>query len=166
MAGGVASVDFPTKNPIQGSLRGDRDAFIAKIDAPGSTLIYSTYLGGSDGEGGYDMAVDSGGAAYVAGNTGSVDFPSQNPIQESNAGDGDAFIAKIDTSERIRIVSWNLLNYPDMNEEPREEYFRSLLEILNPDILVVQEMELDYKILLLKLWKHPLSKRINGGSLL
>lgn len=50
-------------------------------------------------------------------------------------------MAKISASaERIRIASWNILNYPDSNEEPREEYFQSILEFLAPDILVVQEM--------------------------
>ena len=44
------------------------------------------------------------------------------------------------SDESIRIVSWNILNYPDSNEESREEYFRSVIESLSPDILVVQEM--------------------------
>ena len=44
------------------------------------------------------------------------------------------------SDESIRIVSWNILNYSDSNEEPREQYFQSILEFLAPDILVVQEM--------------------------
>ena len=140
MAGGTSSANFPTKNPIQRSFGGGEDAFITKVNSSGSALLYSTYHGGSDSEDGKAIAVDSEGAAYVIGHTSSTDFPVMNPLQKKNAGDRDVFIAKLTSFEGIRIVSWNILNYPDLNEEPREEYFRSILEILNPDILVVQEM--------------------------
>jgi len=146
VTGHTESTDFPTRNPIQGRLAGLNDVFISKINASGTALSYSTYLGGSDNEN-YssdwsvgDIAVDSEGAAYVTGWTRSIDFPTHNPLQKKYAGSGDVFIAKIASFEGIRIVTWNILDYPDMNQEPREEYFRSILEILNPDILVVQEM--------------------------
>ncbi|MBW1888664.1 MAG: SBBP repeat-containing protein, partial [Deltaproteobacteria bacterium] len=141
VTGETPSPDFPTKNPIQGTLRGDYDAFITKINSSGTALIYSTYLGGSGMDGGSDIAVDSEGAAYVAGWTESVGFPTLNPIQGSYAGGSDAFIAKIgDPVEKIRIVSWNILNYPDLNGNPREEYYQKVLEGLSPDILIAQEM--------------------------
>jgi endonuclease/exonuclease/phosphatase family metal-dependent hydrolase len=140
MAGNTWSAGFPTKNPIQGNYGGNQDAFVAAINTSGNALIYSTYLGGSDQGWGLGIARDSGGTVYVTGFTSSTDFPTKNPIQGHNAGSSDAFIAKIDSSEGIRIVSWNILDYPDSNEEPREEYFRSLLKQLDPDILVVQEM--------------------------
>jgi hypothetical protein len=202
VTGGTRSRNFPTKKPIQGTNAGYYDAFITKINSSGSALIYSTYLGGSGYDGGYSIAVDSEGAAYVTGYTQSRDFPpmlresggtdafiskvnssgkkliysiflvgsgedwgegiavdsagavyitgytdswnfpTKNPIQGSYGGGyhySDAFITKI-ASSGIRIVSWNILDYPDMNEEPREEFFRSILKQLNPDILVVQEM--------------------------
>jgi endonuclease/exonuclease/phosphatase family metal-dependent hydrolase len=138
VTGEADSNDFPIQNPIQGSIGGGSDAFITKVNASGRALILSTYLGGSGGDVGLGIAVDSEGAAYVTGWTGSVDFPTKNPIQGSLGGENDVFITKI--AEGIRIVSWNILDYPDMNQEPREEYFRSLLEILDPDILVVQEI--------------------------
>jgi endonuclease/exonuclease/phosphatase family metal-dependent hydrolase len=139
--GNTRSVDFPIHNPIQGIKPGlYTGAFITKVDSSGSALVYSTYLGGSEGAEGNGIAVDAAGVTYVTGGTGSVDFPTKNPLQKKYAGGGDVFIAKIGTSEGIRIVSWNILDYPDMNEEPREEYFRSLLNQLDPDILVVQEM--------------------------
>ena len=59
------------------------------------TLSYSTYLGGSDSEEGYGIAVDGSGNAYVAGETSSTNFPTQNPYQGANAGDWDAFITKL-----------------------------------------------------------------------
>jgi endonuclease/exonuclease/phosphatase family metal-dependent hydrolase len=141
LIGQTQSGDFPLQNPIQSSKPGPwSDAFVTKMSPSGSSLVYSTYLSGSEGANGHGIAVDAAGVAYVTGVTGSADFPIQNPVQKKYAGSGDIFIAKLASFEGIRIVSWNILDYPDINEEPREEYFRSLLKILNPDILVVQEM--------------------------
>jgi len=138
--GDTESIDFPTKNPIQSTNAGDTDIFIAKVNSSGSALIYSTYLGSSRLDNSEGLAVDSEGAVYVIGFTTWDDFPTKNPVQGSYGGGiRDAFITKI-ASEKIRVVSWNILNYPDANEENREEYFRRILEYLSPDILVVQEM--------------------------
>jgi len=150
VGGYTGSANFPTQNPIQGSYGGGKwDAFITKVNTSGSAIIYSTYLGGSLEDLCNGIAVDSEGAAYVTGGTESVDFPTQNPIQGSyGGGEHDAFITKIGspTPEGIRIVSWNILDYPDINGEPREEYIQSVLEYLSPDILVVQEMTSSYGV--------------------
>jgi hypothetical protein len=58
------------------------------------TLVYSTYLGGSDFDASFGIAVDSSGSAYVTGFTTSTDFPTQNPFQEALAGGLDAFVTK------------------------------------------------------------------------
>ncbi len=58
-------------------------------------LIYSTYLGGSGGDVGYGIGVDSAGNTYVAGTTGSTDFPTVSPIQASSGGSGDGFVSKL-----------------------------------------------------------------------
>jgi len=105
LTGYTNSTDFPTQNPIQGTNAGGYDAFITKINASGTALVYSTYLGGS-GEDWYGgIAVDSGGAAYVTGSTGSIDFPTKNPIQGSKAGERDAFITKINASGTALVYS-------------------------------------------------------------
>ena len=93
------STDFPTQNPIQGGFGGGEDIFITKINSLGSVLIYSTYLGGSGGERGWGIGVDSEGATYVTGRTASGDFPTKNPIQENNHGGHDIFIAKLALSD-------------------------------------------------------------------
>jgi uncharacterized repeat protein (TIGR02543 family) len=105
VTGYTTSIDFPTQSPIHGTNAGDSDIFIAKVNSSGSALIYSTYLGGSGGDSGYGIAVDSEGAAYVTGNTGSTDFPTQNPIQGTNAAQGDAFITKVNSSGSAIIYS-------------------------------------------------------------
>ena len=57
------------------------NAFVAKLSADGSALVYSTYLGGSGYDAGYGIAVDAAGNAYVTGGTGSPNFPTANSLQ-------------------------------------------------------------------------------------
>jgi hypothetical protein len=79
ITGGTFSLDFPTAHPLQPNHGGpddfDRDAFVAKLSADGSTLLYSTYLGGKNEDAGNGIAVDAFGDAYVTGTTLSPDFP-------------------------------------------------------------------------------------------
>jgi hypothetical protein len=74
------------------------DAFITKIDSAGSELLYCSYIGGSDEDVGYGVAVDSSANAYVAGVTYSADFPTFNALGTSYVGAGDAFLTKVNTS--------------------------------------------------------------------
>src|SRR5262249_19828860 len=62
------------------------DAFAAKLNAMGSALVYSIYLGGSDSDWARGIAVDSSGNAYLAGSTISTDFPTVSPLQAANGG--------------------------------------------------------------------------------
>lgn len=97
VTGYTASVDFPvTPGAFQTVFSGSVDAFITKLSADGSSLIYSTYLGGSDSTNGYGIAVDAQGYAYVTGITSSIDFPVtpgsfQTTLQGTNCG----FITKL-----------------------------------------------------------------------
>jgi hypothetical protein len=74
VTGVTSAPDFPLLRPIQPSLRGVTDAFASKLNAAGS-LVYSTYVGGSNSETGTSIAVDAGGDAFVAGYTYSSDLP-------------------------------------------------------------------------------------------
>src|SRR3989304_2637034 len=76
---------------------GDYDTALPLIIDPAIELEYSTYLGGSGIDGSSGIAVDSSGNAYVTGYTGSTNFPTQNPIQGSNAG-GEAYLTKINAA--------------------------------------------------------------------
>ena len=79
IVGGTFSTDFPTAHPLQPDAGGPhdfpQDAFVAKISADGSTLLYSTYLGGTESDVANGVAVDTFGDAYVTGTTLSADFP-------------------------------------------------------------------------------------------
>jgi beta-propeller repeat-containing protein len=103
VVGETFSNDFPTVNPLQANRSGGRDVFAAKLNADGSALVYSTYLGGGDDRFPFDddedpkgIAVDRFGCLYVAGRTNSPDFPTANPLKSTLAeGDTDAFVTKI-----------------------------------------------------------------------
>jgi len=94
ITGYTNSTDFPTANAYDNSHNGGWDVSVTKLTASGSALSYSTYLGGGANDyGGYSIAVDSSGNAYVMGHTLSTDFPTLNPYQSNNAGDADTFVA-------------------------------------------------------------------------
>ena len=97
VTGLTGSANFPTANALQAAFGGGfRDAFVAKLNAAGSVLDYSTYLGGSSFDEGLDIAVDAAGNAYVTGVTNSADFPTANALQGTlDGGSFDAFVAKL-----------------------------------------------------------------------
>jgi len=106
VTGYTYSLNYPTKKPIYGSYSSRRDAFITKIAPNGKALVYSTYLGGSDDEMGYDIAADSEGAAYVTGYTESKDFPIVKPFMKNlKGGKSSAFVTKIDPEGKNLIFS-------------------------------------------------------------
>jgi hypothetical protein len=82
-------------HPIQGQIAGSEDAFIAKFSPDGRTLVYSTYLGGSNTEQSERVAVDGAGAAYIVGTMWSVNFPVKNAFQKFFGGVVDVFVAKL-----------------------------------------------------------------------
>ena len=90
----------PTPNFVSGKT--PEDAFLFRLSKDGSTLIYSTYLGGTDSDGIYSVDIHPNGDVFLAGNTYSDDFPtSLGAYQHGNSpmgGSGDVFVAKIDSS--------------------------------------------------------------------
>jgi uncharacterized repeat protein (TIGR01451 family) len=108
VTGYTGSTNFPTANALQPESASDSTAFVTKVNASGSTLVYSTYLGGSRGEAGTGIAVDAAGNAYIAGATISDDFPMVTPIQSTKAGTmfaDDAFIVKLNSAGSTIIYS-------------------------------------------------------------
>jgi len=98
VTGYTQSTDFPTANAIYGTSSGNMDVFISKLNASGSVLDYSTYLGGTNEDRGDGIAVDTSGNAYVTGWTFSGNFPKANAIYKSRMGTNDVFITKINAS--------------------------------------------------------------------
>jgi Beta-propeller repeat len=108
VTGETISVDFPTANPFQSACNGCPgavNAFVTKINATGTAFIYSTFLGGSDTNVSLAIAADASGNAYVTGTTTATDFPTVNPLQATNHGNGDAFITKINPSGSALVYS-------------------------------------------------------------
>ena len=100
LTGRTYSPNFPTTanvlQPHLGGGGGHGDAFVTKLNAAGSALVYSTYLGGSGDEVGYALAVDRTGNAFVTGATYSFDFPT-TPGAPENTPEGfdDGFVSKL-----------------------------------------------------------------------
>lgn len=107
VTGDTNSTNFPTAAAFQSSLGGGTcgtppdtapcsDAFVTKLSADGSALVYSTYLGGNNEDDGVAIAVDANGSAYVTGLTSSMNFPTATPLQPNyGGGPFDAFITKM-----------------------------------------------------------------------
>jgi len=91
VTGFTLSPDLPLQNPFQGNLAGSDDCMVARFAPWGSELFWSTFLGGTDDEGGHDIEVDPAGNAHVVGSTYSADFPVQNPYQSELLGTSDVF---------------------------------------------------------------------------
>src|SRR5204863_3474283 len=100
VTGHTISSDFPMQNAPQPTFGGYYDAFVTKLNPAGSALVYSTYLGGIGFDAGRGIAVDSLGNAYVAGQTGSTNFPTTPGAYQTTYGgsDYDAFVAKINAT--------------------------------------------------------------------
>jgi hypothetical protein len=94
VTGSASSSNFPRANAPASVLAGVSDCFAAKLNAAGTTLVYSTLFGGASADYCSAIAVSSGGVAYVAGYTASRDLPVPGAVQGVNAGGIDAFVAR------------------------------------------------------------------------
>ncbi len=101
VTGYTTSPAFPTKNAYSTSLHGGSDAVGVRINATGSGLVYSTYLGGSAFDYGYGIAVDSRQDAYIVGSTTSSDFPTIYAYDSVANGGDDIFIAKLQSTGSV-----------------------------------------------------------------
>jgi hypothetical protein len=100
------STNFPTANALQSTnSSGTYDAFVTKINPAGSALIYSTYLGGNGLDDGTGIAVDASGNVYVTGRTSSTNFPTAKALQSTLAGEGNAFVTKINPTGSALVYS-------------------------------------------------------------
>ena len=108
VTGGTRSSDFPvTSGAYDSSINGGlADAFITKLNASGTAMNYSTFLGGPNEDYGSAIAVNSSGIVYVAGITNSSDFPvTSGAYDTSKNGDQDAFVTKLNAAGNGLIYS-------------------------------------------------------------
>jgi hypothetical protein len=98
VTGFTHSADFPTTpGAFDRTYNGGTDAFVTKLNASGSALDYSTFLGGTGSEFGEGIAVDGTGRAYLTGSTSSADFPT-TPGAFDTSGGGGAFVTKLNAA--------------------------------------------------------------------
>ena len=107
VAGGTTSSDFPTTpGVLDTTFNGVFDAFVLKFGPTGSTLLYSTFLGGAAADSAGGLALDSAGNTYLAGLTFSSDFPATiGAFQPAYAGGGDAFVAKLNLTATVLVYA-------------------------------------------------------------
>ena len=101
VAGNSSSTDLPTSsNGFDRTLNGKSSGYIAKFNSDLSSLLYGSYIGGSNGSLAYDLATASNGEVYMVGSTGSADFPVTSAAFDTsyNGGDVDVFVSLFDTS--------------------------------------------------------------------
>ncbi|HBB90008.1 MAG TPA: hypothetical protein DC047_20585, partial [Blastocatellia bacterium] len=106
LTGRTSSLDFPTSNAFQSTFATFTDVYVVKLNASGTALLYSTYLGGDSSESGRGIAVDSQGSAYVAGSTFSTNFPTTaGAFQASKDLLADGYLTKLSASGSSLIYS-------------------------------------------------------------
>jgi hypothetical protein len=110
VTGSTESSGFPgtSTSAVQSAYGGGTDAFVTKLNSTGNSLLYSTYLGGSDLDLGGGIGVDSStGEAYVVGSTESgTNFPLQSAVQSAfGGGTSDAFVAKLNAGGTALVFS-------------------------------------------------------------
>ncbi len=105
ITGSTSQTDFPTMDPLQKSLAGGENLFVAKL-TPTGTLVFSTFLGGSGDDVGESIAVDTGGSIYLTGATSSSNFPVAHPLEASpKSVAGHAFVTKLNTIGSVLLYS-------------------------------------------------------------
>ena len=100
ITGETTSLNFPTSpSTIDNTHSGGmNDVFVAKLNAAGDDLVYSTYLGGGGEDYSYGIALDAGGNAYITGETWSSNFPTVNAYDSNKWGNTDVFITKLNAA--------------------------------------------------------------------
>ncbi len=95
VVGYTVSTDFPTQSAYDNSANGLQDIFAFRLSSAGDALLFSTYLGGSSDERGFDIAIDASGRTYIAGETNSSDIPTPSGYDISKNAGFDAYIARL-----------------------------------------------------------------------
>jgi len=139
LTGNTSSTDFPNVEAFQSDYGGaNGDAFVTKLNTDGWSVAYSSFLGGDQLDYAYGITVDGDGNAYVTGLTLSSNFPVFEPLQDSTAGDRDAFVSKISAIAEIKDTTPDTIKFGTTYAAPGQlvESFAEPLEGIDPPILV------------------------------
>jgi uncharacterized repeat protein (TIGR01451 family) len=144
VTGGTGSDNFPiTPDAIQPIPAGGGDAFLTELSPDGSSLVFSTFLGGSSSDAAFSIAVDGSGSAYLIGQTFSTNFPvTPGAFQTALAGGGDAFVTKIGATAEV-----SLLKFSDRFEVRPGETVTFFIEVTNPSIVTLTNVKIEDPLL-------------------
>lgn len=128
--------NFPTVGAFDSSFGGGTwDGFIAKLAPSGQSLGYSSFLGGSNQDLAYGMALDSSGAAFVTGATQSSNFPTASPFQAANGGSSDVFITRVGS---------NVVSTTYLAEGSTQGGFQTWILVANPSLTATAQARLTF----------------------
>src|SRR5690606_29611503 len=108
VTGATQSTEFPTTpGTVDTSHNGNYDVFVTKLNAAGTALIYSTFIGGSGSDIAYDIAVDASGNAFITGSTVSQSYPTTTGAYDTtfNGGTFDVFVTKLNATGSALVYS-------------------------------------------------------------
>jgi hypothetical protein len=106
VTGTTQSSNFPTLNAYDATHNGNRDVFVAKLNATGNALFYATYLGGGSNDRGYGLAIDGSGNACVTGSTESSAFPTTSGAYDTSYNTGsDVFVTVLNAAGNALLYS-------------------------------------------------------------
>ena len=104
--GSSSSTDFPTTaGAFDRTANGGFDGTVTKLNPAGSALVYSTYLGGQDSDGGSDVTLNGAGNAYVVGGTSSTNFPTTPGAFDTTPDGSDGFVTKLNPAGSALVYS-------------------------------------------------------------
>lgn len=105
VSGVTLSKDFPTRRPYQAANPGEESIFLTRLSPDGSTLVFSTYFGGSRCDSGGYLGLGPAGDIYLAGSTASDDFPARAAFAGEKSGEFDVFVSRLDPAAGELIYS-------------------------------------------------------------
>jgi Beta-propeller repeat/Secretion system C-terminal sorting domain len=107
ITGSTSSSDYPaTSGAYKTNGCGNSDAFVTKLNSTGSSIVYSTFIGGSQDDGGNSIAIDASGNAYITGSTSSSNYPILGAYQTTfGGGYSDAFVTKLNSTGSALVYS-------------------------------------------------------------
>ncbi|MHA1928134.1 MAG: DUF7948 domain-containing protein [Candidatus Thorarchaeota archaeon] len=103
---GKSSYNFPLANAFDSVMAGGGESFTLKLSSDGSTLIFSTYMGGSAGDAAYDIVIDEWNCSYVTGDTSSDDIPLSSAFDSSYNGNSDILVYKLSATGSLEFSTY------------------------------------------------------------